>query len=330
MESRLACMARRDFIAGLAGAVVLPLAARAQQSMPVVGFLRSATLSDVPHIVAGFRQGLKEAGFIEGQNVTVEYRAAESDPGRLKALAAEFARWPAAVIVGDNIAALAAKAVTTTVPIVFTSGGDPVKSGLVASLKRPGGNATGISIFTGELGSKRLELLRQLVPQAATVAVLLNPNTPTSAAERNAVEAAALKTGQRLLIVNAANDRDLEAAFATIAQRKPGALLVGASAFLNSRTTKIVALTTRFALPAIYFQREAAVAGGLMSYGTNLTEAYNQAGIYAGRILKGEKPSDLPAMRATKFEFVVNLKIAKALGLEFHPQLLATADEVIE
>jgi putative ABC transport system substrate-binding protein len=321
---------RRDFIAGLGGAAARPFAARAQQEMPVVGFFRSATLSDVPHIVAGFRQGLKEAGFIEGQNVTVEYRAAENDPGRLRALAAEFARRPVAVIVGDNVAALAAKAATSTVPIVFTSGGDPVKSGLVASLNRPGGNATGISIFTGELGSKRLELLRQFVPHAATVAVLLNPNTPTSAAERNVVEAAAPKTGQQLVIVNAANDRDLEMAFATIAQRKPGALLVGASAFLNSRTTKIVALAARLALPAIYFQREAAVAGGLMSYGTNLSNAYHQAGIYAGRILKGEKPADLPVMRSSKFELVINLKTAKALGLEFHPQLLATADEVIE
>lgn len=323
-------MQRRTFISLLGGAAALPFAAHAQQSLPVIGFLRSATFDDVPHIVAGFRHGLTETGFIEGQNVVVEYRAAKSDAGRIKALAAEFIRWPVAVIVGDNVAAIAAKVATTTIPIVFTSGGDPVVSGLVASLNRPGGNATGISIFTGELGSKRLELLREFVPRALTIAVLLNPSTPTAAAERRVVEAAAQKIGRQLVVLNATNDRDLETAFATIDQRRPGALLVGASAFLNSRTKRIVAVTAHQALPTIFFQREGAVAGGLMSYGTNLGDAYRQAGVYAGRILKGEKPADLPVVQASKFEFVINLKTAKALGLEFHPQLLATADEVIE
>jgi putative ABC transport system substrate-binding protein len=323
-------MRRREFIGLFGGAVVMPFSARAQQMMPVVGFLRSATLADVPHVVAGFRQGLKETGFIEEQNVTVEYRAAESDVDHLRVLAAEFVRRPVAVIVADNVAALAAKVATATVPIVFTSGGDPVTSGLVASLNRPSGNATGISILTGELGSKRLELLRELVPRAEMIGVLLNPSTPTAAAERSVVEAAAQKMGQQLIILNAGNDRDLEAAFMTIAERRPGGLLVGASAYLNSRTAEIVALSARHALPVIYFQRESVKAGGLMSYGTNLHDAYRQAGIYAGRILKGEQPADLPVVQAAKFEFVINLKTAKVLGIEIHPQLLATADEVIE
>jgi putative ABC transport system substrate-binding protein len=323
-------MKRREFIGLLGGATTLPFAARAQQAMPVVGFLRSATFADVPQIVDGFREGLKETGFIDERNVAVEYREADSNAGRLKALSAEFARRPVAVIVADNVAALAAKAATATVPIVFTSGGDPVKSGLVASLNRPGGNATGIGILTGELGSKRLELLRELVPRTETIAVLLNPNTPTAAAERSVVEGAAQKMRQQLVILNAGNDHDLDTAFAMIAERRPGGLLVGASAYLNSRTAKIVAMSARQALPVIYFQRESAMAGGLMSYGTNLGDAYRQAGVYAGRILKGERPADLPVVQASKFEFVVNLKTAKALGIEIHPQLLATADEVIE
>lgn len=322
-------MRRRDFICAIGGAIGWTSLARAQ-AQPVVGFFRSATLGDVPHVVTGFRQGLNETGFVEGENVTVEYREAGSDVGRIKALATEFARRPVAVIVGDNVAALAAKAATTTVPIVFTSGGDPVRSGLVASLNRPGGNATGVGIFTGELGSKRLELIREIVPQATTIAVLLNPNTPTASAERGVVEAAASKIGRKVIILNAGSDHDLDAAFATIAQRRPGALIVGASAFLNSSTAKIAALSAGQRLPTIFFQRESAVAGGLMSYGTNLGDAYRQAGIYTGRILKGEKPGDLPVVRASKFEFVVNLKTAKTLGIDIHPQLLATADEVIE
>ena len=235
-----------------------------------------------------------------------------------------------AVIVADNVSAIAAKAATTTVPIVFTTGGDPVRAGLVASLNRPGGNVTGVSFFSGELGSKRLELLRELAPKATLVAILVNPDTPTSEGERTDVEAAAQKIGQQLIILNATSDRDIESAFATIVQRGAGALLIGGSAFLNSRTELIAALAARHALPAMYFNREAVVAGGLISYGASLTDAYRQAGVYAGRILKGERPADLSVMRSTKFELVLNLKIAKALGLDVPDKLLALADDVIE
>jgi putative ABC transport system substrate-binding protein len=234
------------------------------------------------------------------------------------------------VMVGDNISALAAEAVTTRVPIVFVTGGDPVKSGLVASLNRPGGNVTGISFFSGELGSKRLELLLQLAPRATTIAVVTNPSTPTGEAERRDVQDAAKAIGKQLIDLTAASDSDIERDFATISQRQADALLVGGSAFLNSRTELIVALAAQHKLPTIYFGREAVLAGGLMSYGTSLTDAYRQAGRYAGRILKGEKPADLPVMRSTKFEFLLNLKTAKALGLTVPPTLLALADEVIE
>jgi putative ABC transport system substrate-binding protein len=217
-----------------------------------------------------------------------------------------------------------------TVPIVFATGGDPVRSGLVGSLNRPGANVTGISFFSGELGSKRLQLLRQLVPKATTVVMLADPETPTSAAERGDVEAAAQSMGQRLIILDARSDGDIEGAFAALEQLHPGALLVAAGAFLNSRRERIAALAARHALPAMYFTREAVMAGGLISYGASLTEAYRQAGVYAGRILKGERPADLPVMRSTKFELVLNLKTAKALGLDVPPTLLALADEVIE
>jgi putative ABC transport system substrate-binding protein len=325
-------MKRRDFIAGLCGAAAAlsPLAARAQQAMPVVGFLRSTPLAPFQNLVTAFRQGLKEAGFVEGQNVAVEYRWGENQPDRLPALAADLIRRPVAVIVGDNISAIAAKAATTTVPIVFATGGDPVRAGLVTSLNRPGGNVTGVSFFGGVLGAKRLELLRQFVPKATTIAMLVNPNTPTTEAERRDVQAATLAIGQQLIILDVSSAHDFEAAFATSVQRGAGALLVGSGAFLNSHRDRIVALAARHALPAIYAQRDGVVAGGLMSYGTSNADAYRQAGIYAGRILKGEKPGELPVMQSSKFEFVINLKTAKTLALEFHPQLLATADEVIE
>jgi len=323
---------RREFIVGLGATVVWPLTARAQQRTPLVGVLHSGAAAGFSSEMAAFHQGLKDAGYIEGQNVTLEFRWGNSRPDVLPQLANDLVQMRPAVIVtmGGNAPVLAAKAATTTIPIVFNTGADPVRAGLVASLNRPGGNVTGISIFTGELGSKRLELLRDIVPQASTIAVLLNPNTPTAATERNVVEAAASKIGRQIVVLSAGKDRDLELAFATIAQRRPGALIVGASAFFNSRAAKIVALSARQALPTMFFQRESVVAGGLMSYGTNLGEAYRQAGGYTGRILKGEKAADLPVIQASKFEFVVNLKTAKTLGIDIHPQLLATADEVIE
>jgi putative ABC transport system substrate-binding protein len=326
---------RRAFIAFAgsvaAASIALPLAARAQQpALPVVGFLRSTPLADATHLASAFRQGLKEAGFVEGRNVAVEFRSAENQPDRLPALVADLIRRQAAVMVGDTMSTIAAKAATTMVPIVFAIGGDPVRDGLVASLNRPGGNVTGVVFFGGVILAKRLELLRQLVPKATTIGVLVDPNRPDTEARRSDVEAAAQTIGQQLLILDVSSDRDIEAAFATFVQRGAGALFVGAGAFFNSNRERLVALAARHALPASYAWREAVAAGGLMSYGASITEAYRQVGLYAGRILKGEKPGDLPVMRSTKFEFVLNLKTAKALGLDIPPTLLALADEVIE
>jgi putative tryptophan/tyrosine transport system substrate-binding protein len=325
-------MKRREFILAVGGAAVAwPRVARAQQSaLPVIGFLRSSAAAGSVYLVAAFRQGLNEAGFIEGQNVAIEYRWADERPERLPGLAADLLRRPVAVIVANTDAALVAKAVTTTVPIVFAIGGDPVRDGLVANLNRPGGNVTGVVFFFGELGAKRLELLRQLVPRATTIAMLVNPNSANTEAERRDVQAAAQAIGQQLLILDVGSDREIETAFATFVQRGAGALLTGAGAFLNSSRERIVALAARHGLPAMYAQREAELAGGLMSYGPSITDAYRQAGIYAGRILKGEKPADLPVIRSTKFDFMINLKTAKALGLTVPDRLLALADEVIE
>jgi putative tryptophan/tyrosine transport system substrate-binding protein len=325
-------MRRREFITLLGGAVgAWPLATRAQQpAVPKVGFLRSATLADVAPWLGAFRQGLKEAGFVEGQNVAIEYRSADNQPDRLPALVTDLIRQPVAVIVGNTDSALAAKAATTTVPIVFVTGSDPVRDGLVASLNRPGGNVTGVSFFSGVVGAKRLELLRQVVPKATIIAMLVNPNNPVNEAERRDVQVAAQAMGQQLVILDVTSERDIEPAFATFVQHRAGALLVGTGGFLHSNRERIVALAVRNALPASHSQREGVVAGGLMSYGTSITDAYRRVGNYVGRILNGEQPADLPVIQPTKFEFVLNLRTAKTLGLDVPDKLLALADEVIE
>ena len=322
---------RRDLVTLLGGAAAWPLAARAQQpALPVVGFLRSTGADGFEHLVAAFRQGLKESGFVEGRNVAIEYRYADNQIDRLAGLVADLIRRPVAVIVTNGSAAPAAQATTATVPIVFITGSDPVRDGLVASLNRPGGNVTGVVFITGELGAKRLELLRQVVPRTTTIAVLVNPNTPESEAERSDLQAAAQAIGQQLVVLDVGNERDIEPAFATLVQRGAGALLAGAGGFLNSYREQLVALAARHALPASYATRDAVVAGGLMSYGSSSSDASRQAGIYTGRILRGEKPAALPIMRSTKFELVLNLKTARTLGLDIPPTLLALADEVIE
>jgi putative tryptophan/tyrosine transport system substrate-binding protein len=280
--------------------------------------------------VTKFREGLMEAGFTDGQNITVEYHSAEGQLDRLRALVAELVRRPVAVIVANGLAAQVAKAETTTVPIVFASGGDPIKLGLVTSVNRPGGNVTGVNFLLGVLGAKRLDLLRQFVPKTATIGFLVNPNTDETEAERSDVQAAARAVGQPIIMIDASSARDIETAFETFARRKAGAVVVGTGNFTFSRREPIVSQAARYALPAIYTGREAVEAGGLMSYGPSIVDDYRQAGTQAGRILKGEKAGDLPVIQSTKFEFVINLKTAKTLGLEFHPQLLGTADDVIE
>jgi putative ABC transport system substrate-binding protein len=324
---------RHQFITLLGGtAAAWPLAARGQQpAMPVVGFLISGTLTDRTDRMTAFRQGLKEAGFVEDQNVVIEYRSAEAQLDRIPALAAELARRQVVVIVAaDSVSALAAKAATTTVPVVFVSGVDPVQLGLVASLNRPGGNVTGVSFISGELGAKRLGLLRELRPGATRIAVLVDPKWPLMEHFVSEVRAAASALGQQLIVLNVSSEREIESAFTTLVQRGAGALVSGIGGFFLSQRERIVALAARHRIPAIYGQREAVEAGGLMSYAPSIPDAYRQLGIYAGRILKGEKPGDLPVVLATKFELVINVNTAKALGIEVPPTLLATADEVIE
>jgi putative ABC transport system substrate-binding protein len=323
---------RRQFISALGGgAFAWPLTARAQQStMPVVGFLRSTSAADSTQFVAAFRQGLREAGFVESQNVVIEYRWAENQLDRLPALVADLVHLPVAVIVANAPAARVAKDTTTTVPIVFVTGADPVKDALVASLNRPGGNVTGVTFLAGQLGAKRLELLRQLVPKVTTIGVLVNPSSPETEVERRDLQDAAQAIGQQLIILDVSTDRDIETAFATFVQRGASALLVGSGPFLTSHREQLVALAAHHSLPASYDLREFVVAGGLMSYGTSITDAYRQVGIYAGRIIKGEKPADLPVMQSTKFEFVINLKTAKALSVTVPQIMQMTADEVIE
>jgi len=325
-------MRRREFV-GLVGCVAAlwPRAAHAQQpTMPVVGFLRSASAVDSAHIVKAFRQGLQEAGFVEGQNVAIELRWADNNLDRLPALVEELTRLPVAVIVANTPSALAAEAANTKIPIVFATGGDPIREGLVTSLNRPGGNVTGVSYIFAELAAKRLSLLRQIVPKAATIGLLTNPVIPNTATEKKDVQAAAQAIGQPLVTVDVTSERDFEPAFATFTERGVGALFVGSGGFFNSKHVQLVHLAARHKIPACYVWREAAVDGGLMSYGPSITDSHRQAGIYAGRILKGEKPGDLPVVQSSKIDFVLNLKTAKTLGLEIHPQLIATADEVIE
>jgi putative ABC transport system substrate-binding protein len=327
-------MRRRDFIKVIAGSAVAagPLAARAQQSaIPAVGYLGFTSANADAYLLAPFRKALSDAGFDEGRNITIEYRFAERDVGRLPSLAAELVQRRVAVIfTGTTVSALAAKSATSTIPIIFAIGADPVRSGLVASLNRPGGNLTGISFFTNQMEAKRLALLREIVPKAELVAVLLNPNNPFFANQSKDVEEASRELGIKIHIERASNEQEIAKAFQEFTQRKVGAVLVGADPYFNSQRSLVIKPAAELRAPAIYEWREFAEAGGLMSYGTSLTEAYRQAGDFVVRVLKGASPADLPVLQASKFEFVINLKTAKALNLPLAPAVFARADEVIE
>jgi putative ABC transport system substrate-binding protein len=326
-------MLRRDFFRALAGAIAAwPLAARAQPpAIPLIGFLNSGSPGPFAHLVAGFFRGLSDSGFVEGQNFAIEYRWAEGRYDRLPALAAELVRRGAAVIVatGGEPVGLAAKAATQNIPIVYAGGGDPVKAGLVASLNRPGANVTGFNQLTYELEPKRIGLLHELVPAAHRIAMLVNPNNPVAATAIREVEDAIKRIGVKLTVGSAVGENELDEAFARFVREGAGALLVSADPYFNTRRAQLVALAARYRLPAIYEFREFALAGGLVSYGSNLANAYHQVGDYTGRILKGAKPADLPVLQPTVFELVINLGTAKALGFEIPATLLARADEVI-
>jgi putative ABC transport system substrate-binding protein len=325
---------RRKFLATLGGAAALwPLAARAQQSaMPVVGYLNNGSPEADASRLTGLRRGLNQSGYVEGRNLVIEYRWAGNQADRLAELAADLVQHRVAVIVTPGlVATLAAKAATTSIPIVFGIANDPVQFGLVASLNRPGGNLTGYNAFIGELGAKGLALLHELVPGIATIGFLGNPNNPAvfELMTRDVLAAASVM-GLEVQIFNASTDRDIDAAFVSLAQARTGALLVGPDAFFNNRIERFVALAAQHAIPTMYLYREFVVAGGLISYGTSLIELYRQVGLYTGRILKGERPADLPVIQATKIELIINLKTTKALGLQIPDRLLALADEVIE
>ena len=325
-------MRRREFLTLLGGATTWALPVRAQNSVPLVGFLHVAAAQPFAHIVAGFRQGLKETGYIEGETVEVEFRWAEGQVSRLPEMAVDLVSRHIAVLVtgGGEASAFAAKAATSTIPIVFNIGNDPVKVGLVTSLSRPGGNVTGVNILTTELEAKRLGLLHQMVPTASMVAHLVNPTYPPTQTNVRDVAAAARVMGLQIILVEASSESEINAAFAAIIQKRAGALLVGADPFFNGRRDQIVALAARHGIPAIFEQREFTVAGGLMSYGTSIADAYRQMGIYTGRILKGEKPADLPVVQSAKFELTINLKTAKSLGLAPSSGLISITDEVFE
>jgi putative ABC transport system substrate-binding protein len=326
-------MRRREFITLLSGTAVWPLATHAQQSaMPVIGFLNSASRTQQKSNLAAFRQGLQESGYVEGQNVAIEYRWAENQYDRLPALAADLVRRQVTVIVtsGGTPSALAAKAATATIPIVFYVGVDPVEFGLVASLGRPGGNATGVTNLNVALGAKRLELMHELVPAATILALLVHPTSPLAETQLRDVQAAARTLGLQLRVLHASTERDFDAVFATLVQLRAGGLVFLPDAFFNVRIGQLAALTLHHAVPAIYSGRDFAAAGGLMSYEGNLINGNRQVGIYAGRVLKGERPADLPVVQAAKVELILNMKTAKALGITIPPSIMVRADEVIE
>ena len=325
-------MNRREFIATLGGAATWPLAAKAQQpAMPVIGFLGTRASGDDPQLLTAFRRGLKEAGYVEGQNVAIEYRFAENQYDKLPALAADLVRRQVKVIAANGLAAQAVKEATTAIPIAFVAGFDPVEVGLVASMSRPGGNITGVSILDVELGPKRLQLLHELVPAATVIGVLVNPTDPARAETTSKeLQAVAHTLGLQLHVLHASTDRDFDTVFARLVDLRAGGLVIGGEPFFNSRIEQLGALTIRHAMPAIYQFRAFTAAGGLVSYGGSLTDAYRLVGVYTGQILGGAKPADLPVQRATKVEMVVNLKTAKMLGLTVPQSFLSRADEVIE